>query len=95
MIDFGNNFGYLSNKNLRKELKLCDETIDKLTKKCEILEENNKLLIQQKAQMYEDLDIAYKRIDKAIEYIKLNIRDIDYDTEEYDYLMNILEGKDE
>ena len=30
------------------------------------------------------------RIDEAIKYIKLNIRDIDYDTEEYDYLMQIL-----
>jgi hypothetical protein len=38
--------------------------------KSEVLEENNKLLIQQKTQMYEDLDIAYERIDKAIEYIK-------------------------
>jgi len=38
--------------------------------KSEVLEENNKLLIQQKAQMYEDLDIAYEKIDKAIEYIK-------------------------
>ncbi len=54
----------------KEELKLCDETIDKLTKKCEILEENNELLIQQKHQMYEDLDIAYKKIDNAIEYIK-------------------------
>ena len=44
--------------------------IARLKNKCEILEENNKLLIQQKAQMYEDLDIAYDRIDKAIEYIE-------------------------
>lgn len=42
----------------------------KLKSKCEILEENNNLLIQQKAQMYEDLDIAYEKIDNAIEYIK-------------------------
>ena len=44
--------------------------ITRLKGKCEILEENNKLLIQQKAQMYEDLDIAYEKIDKAREYIK-------------------------
>lgn len=52
------------------------ETIEQENKqlkaKSEVLEENNKLLIQQKAQMYEDLDIAYERIDKAIEYIKEN-----------------------
>lgn len=40
--------------------------------KSDVLEENNKLLIQQKAQMYEDLDIAYEKIDKALEYIKEN-----------------------
>ena len=44
--------------------------------KSDLLEENNKLLIQQKTQMYEDLDIAYERIDKAIEYIKSNELDI-------------------
>lgn len=43
--------------------------IARLKSKSEILEENNKLLIQQKQQMYEDLDIAYDKIDKAIEYI--------------------------
>lgn len=48
-----------------------DKRVVELTKKCEILEENNKLLIQQKYQMYEDLDIAYGRIDKAINYLKL------------------------
>ena len=35
-----------------------------------------------------------KRIDNAKEYIKLNIRDIDYDTEEYDYLMKLLGDKE-
>ena len=47
-----------------------DKRVVELTKKCEILEENNKLLIQQKYQMYEDLDMLSKRIDKAIELIK-------------------------
>jgi hypothetical protein len=79
MINFENTFDLISNKNLRKELKLCDETIDKLTKKCEILEENNELLIQQKYQMYEDLDFAYKKIDKAIEYIRSNEWAKDYE----------------
>ena len=63
-----------------KSLDIVNEYIEKLEKenkqlkvKSEVLEENNKLLIQQKAQMYEDLDIAYGKIDKAIELIKLNI----------------------
>ena len=63
------------------------QEIDKLTKKCEILEENNKLLIQQKAQMYEDLDIAYRRIDKAIEYIKSHCEIIRY--KNYDKIGNV------
>lgn len=54
----------LNNKNEKQE-----KEIEKLNKKSEILEENNKLLIQQKSQLYNDLDIAYERIDKAIEYI--------------------------
>ena len=51
--------------------------ITRLKGKCEILEENNKLLIQQKAQMYEDLDIAYEKIDKAIEEINYMITNAD------------------
>ena len=71
---------------MNKEIELLYKTIEakdkiineqaleiaRLKGKSEILEENNKLLIQQKQQMYEDLDIAYDKIDKAIEYIKEN-----------------------
>lgn len=46
------------------------EELEKERKKSKILEENNKLLIQQKAKMYEDLDKLSNRIDKAIEYIE-------------------------
>ena len=53
------------------ERKVAIEEIERLNKKIEILEENNKLSLQQKSQMYEDLDIAYERIDKAIEYLEL------------------------
>lgn len=35
----------------------------------EILKETNKLLLQQKGQLQEDLDMLDNRIDKAIEYI--------------------------
>ena len=62
-----------------------DKRVVELTKKCEILEENNKLLIQQKYQMYEDLDMLSKRIDKAIEYIKNNClyyENYDYNAED-------------
>lgn len=50
-----------------------------------ILKGNNKLLIQQKAKMYEDLDELSDRIQKAIEYIENNRlykEEIDYDYEE-------------
>ena len=50
-------------------------------------------VIQAHNKLVDENEQLQQRIDKAIEYIKLNIRDIDYDTEEYDYLMNILEGK--
>ena len=43
--------------------------ITNLQKKSEILEENNKLLIQQKSQMYNDLDEITDKIEKAIELI--------------------------
>lgn len=46
------------------------EELEKERKKSKILEENNKLLIQQKAKMYEDLDKLSNRIDKAIKYIE-------------------------
>ena len=65
-----------------------DKRVVELTKKCEILEENNKLLIQQKTQMYEDLDIAYRRIDKAIEYINSKLESLKMNKEA---IMRILE----
>lgn len=54
---------------IQNYIKTIEQENKQLKVKSDVLEENNKLLIQQKAQMYEDLDIAYERIDKAIEYI--------------------------
>ena len=44
----------------------------KLRKGGETLKDTNKLLLQQKGQLQEDLDMLDKRIDKAIEYIDKN-----------------------
>jgi len=52
-----------------KECKKILDCITNLQKKSEIIEENNILLIQQKSQMYEDLDKLSGRIDKALDYI--------------------------
>ena len=72
----------------------CDE-IERLNKKSEILEENNKLLIQQKSQLYEDLDVAYDRIDKAIGYLKSKEWAIDYEKSSCrTHLLEILKGGD-
>ena len=60
--------------------------IARLKGKSEILEENNKLLIQQKQQMYEDLDMLSERIDKAIDYIK------DHDSREDKHLCLFISG---
>ena len=68
-------------------------------KKIEILEENNKLLLHQKQQLYEDLDMLSERIDKAIEYIEKerakdeedNFIDLYLDKYEND-LLQILKG---
>lgn len=65
--------------------------IARLKSKCEILEENNKLLIQQKQQMYEDLDIAYDKIDKAIEYNKNILKESWYGGNEKKYAKTNLE----
>ena len=59
----------------------------------EILEENNKLLIHQKQQLYEDLDMLSERIDKAIEYIET--MPLTKGTEWYRIqLLDILKGED-
>ena len=68
--------------------------IARLKEKSEILEENNKLLIQQKYQMYKDLDIAYDKIDKAIEYIKNYLPNYDFDHSNLDELLEILGDKE-
>ena len=74
----------------RKITKLKDELDGNVTEAYENSEWwHNRFIGQQNAN-----EILRNRIDKAIEYIKLNIRDIDYDTEEYDYLMNILKGEE-
>lgn len=47
------------------------EYLDRLKRENKILKQNNKLLIQQKHQMYVDLDVAYCKIYKAIQLLKL------------------------
>ena len=69
------------------------EELEKERKRSKILEENNKLLIQQKAKMYEDLDKLSNRIDKAIEYFneleKENNKIIKFEVQhdEYQHIM--------
>ena len=86
---------------LNKKLDAQDKIINtqaleiaRLKEKSEILEENNKLLIQQKYQMYKDLDIAYDKIDKAIEYIKSYLPNYDFDHSNLDELLEILGDKE-
>ena len=62
---------YAKIDNQEKIIRDLQEGNKQLKVKSEVLEENNKLLIKQKTQMYEDLDIAYEKIDKAIEILKL------------------------
>ena len=85
------------NKKLDAQDKIINEQaleIARLKEKSEILEENNKLLIQQKYQMYKDLDIAYDKIDKAIEYIKNYLPNYDFDHSNLDELLEILGDKE-
>lgn len=77
---------YVNKTQAEKQCKLVNESYGHSAEIIEVtIAEGN--LEQENKQLKE-------RIDKAIEYIKLNIRDIDYDTEEYDYLMNILGDKE-
>ncbi len=66
-----------------------DKRVVELKKKSEILEENNKLLIQQKYEMYAEIDRLNKVIDKAIEYIKKQLS-----TETYQHLVKIYDDID-
>lgn len=64
-----------------KYINKLEQENKQLKEKSDVLEENNKLLIQQKAQMYEDLDIAYEKIDNAKDfckrYLSLNLEAFD------------------
>lgn len=93
----------LLHKKIQAQDKIINEQvleIARLKGKSEILEENNKLLLQQKQQMYEDLDIAYDKIDKAIEILnKLNIKlkdilQIGIDIKEINVIKQILGEKE-
>lgn len=74
------------------ELKLQQEN-KQLKEAIETLKETNELLVQQKGQLYENLDMVDKRIDKAIQL--LNKHSIDcfekcYDNNDFSEIMNII-----
>lgn len=79
LIDIQNDYDILYKKLYAQDKIINSQALEiaRLKGKSEILEENNKLLIQQKQQMYEDLDIAYDKIDKAIEEINYMITNAD------------------
>ena len=56
-------------KYLRLNIEKLFEENQQLKEVIEVLKETNKLLLQQKGQLQEDLDMLDNRIDKAIEYI--------------------------
>ena len=66
------------------------EYLYQLKNENKILKQNNKLLIQQKHQMYVDLDTAYFKIYKAIQLLKL-ARESGIIS--VSIILNILEGK--
>ena len=91
------------NTDLQEKLAVVNEmNVANYNKYCEVLEENKRLkeeymLLQNASDEYEEKLLNREaelldRIDKAQIFIQQNIRDIDYDTEEYDYLMKILGG---
>ncbi len=75
------------------------EENNKLKGAIETIKETNKLLIQQKAQLQDDLDMLDNRIDKAIEYITTEQLYTNYQWGKSQYvkilkdLLNILQGK--
>lgn len=58
------------------------------------LRAENRMLKEQLEIIVNENEKLKETINKVREYIKLNIRDIDYDTEEYDYLMSLLGDKE-
>ena len=55
-----------------KEANILTQKVNNLQKTIEVIKNTNKLLIKQKSQLQEDLDMLGERIDKAVEYIKNN-----------------------
>jgi len=96
---------HLENENadLQEKLAVVNEmNVANYNKYCEELKENKRLkeeymFLQNASDEYEEKLLNREaelldRIYKAQIFIQQNIRDIDYDTEEYDYLMKILGG---
>ena len=75
-----------------EKLMTSRKEIERLNKKSEILEENNKLLIQQKSQLYEDLDMLSERIDKAIEYLEQKSKEPEWWDTDFMMVISILKG---
>ena len=93
----------MENADLQEKLTVVNEmNVANYNKYCEVLEENKRLkeeymFLQNASDEYEEKLLNREaelldRIYKAQIFIQQNIRDIDYDTEEYDYLMKILGG---
>lgn len=90
---------YMQNKNnkLIEENKHLDDVNCKLRKGGEILKDTNKLLLQQKGQLQEDLDMLDKRIDKAIDklYCYGEVFDSKILQQFQKEMLNNLEGRDD
>ena len=93
----------MENADLQEKLTVVNEmNVANYNKYCEVLEENKRLkeeymFLQNASDEYEERLLNREaelldRIYKAQIFIQQNIRDIAYDTEEYDYLMKILGG---
>lgn len=91
------------NTDLQEKLAVVNEmNVANYNKYCEELKENKRLkeeymFLQNASDEYEErlLNREAELLDKIYKaqiFIQQNIRDIDYDTEEYDYLMKILGG---
>ena len=74
-----------------KEANRLTQKVNNLQKAIEVIKNTNKLLIQQKAQLQDDLDMLDERIEKAINKLKNGIFIL---PEDVNRVINILNGGD-
>lgn len=71
-----------------------EDRISSLLRIIESLKKSRKQWINKCSEVNKENQQLEERINKARIYVEQNIRDIDYDTEEYDYLMELLVRSD-